>query len=111
MLQPRPIMLLDEATSNLDSASDDAMQTLLRSAFRDLTLLTIAHRLQTVIDYDSILAADGAKCELGVVGASLYFSTAGWVTNLNSTLCMQRPIECACRPRAPNALPPRDGRC
>ena len=61
MLQPRPIMMLDEATSNLDSASDDAMQKLLRSEFRDLTLLTIAHRLQTIIDYDSIVVLGKGK--------------------------------------------------
>ena len=61
MLQPRPIMMLDEATSNLDSASDDAMQKLLRSEFRDLTLLTIAHRLHTVIDYDSIVVLGKGK--------------------------------------------------
>ena len=61
MLQPRPIMMLDEATSNLDSASDEAMQKLLRSEFRDLTLLTIAHRLHTVIDYDSIVVLGKGK--------------------------------------------------
>ena len=61
MLQPRPIMFLDEATSNLDAASDEAMQDLLRSEFTGLTLLTIAHRLQTVIDYDKILVLGGGK--------------------------------------------------
>ena len=61
ILQPRPILVLDEATSNLDAASDAAMQHLLRSEFASVTLLTIAHRLLTVIDYDSILVMGGGK--------------------------------------------------
>lgn len=46
------MLVLDEATSNLDAATDEKMQGLLRTEFTDLTLLTIAHRLQTIIDYE-----------------------------------------------------------
>jgi hypothetical protein len=48
------------------------------------------------VDFDALLT-DGCNCGLSVVGASLFFATAGWVTNLNtsSTLCVQRPIEYA----------------
>jgi len=48
------------------------------------------------IDFDSMLT-DGCNCQLSVVGSSLFFSTAGWVTNVgtSSTLCVQRPIEYA----------------
>ena len=46
------------------------------------------------VDFDST-ANNPRFCELTVVGASLYFSVAGWVTNLNSTMCIQRPIEYA----------------
>ena len=50
------MLVLDEATSNLDAASDDAMQALLRSPFcAGVTVLTIAHRLSTIIDYDQLL--------------------------------------------------------
>jgi ABC-type multidrug transport system fused ATPase/permease subunit len=47
----RPVLILDEATSNLDAASDAAVQSLLRSEFAGRTVLTIAHRLTTIIDY------------------------------------------------------------
>jgi len=57
----RPILVLDEATSNLDRESDDAVQALLRSEFGGLTILTIAHRLTTVIDYDQILVMGGGQ--------------------------------------------------
>ena len=46
------------------------------------------------VDFDT-LVNDADNCQLSVVGASLYFSVAGWVTNLNSSLCIQRPIEYA----------------
>ena len=61
LLQPRPILVLDEATSNLDAASDAAMQALLRTEFDSVTLLTIAHRLQTVIDYDQLMVLGAGK--------------------------------------------------
>ena len=51
----RPVLVLDEASSNLDSATDEAIQALLRTEFADLTLLTIAHRLMTIIDYASVI--------------------------------------------------------
>jgi hypothetical protein len=46
------------------------------------------------VDFDSLLT-NGSHCQLSVVGASLYFSAAGWVTNFNNSLCLQRPIEYA----------------
>ena len=52
--RPRLILALDEATSNLDAATDEKMQKLLRTEFKDLTLLTIAHRLHTIIDYEQV---------------------------------------------------------
>jgi len=52
LLQRRPVLVLDEATSNLDAVTDEKMQVLLRTEFSELTLLTIAHRLQTIIDYE-----------------------------------------------------------
>ena len=61
LLHPRRLLVLDEATSNLDGASDEAIQTLLRSEFKKTTLLTIAHRLGTVIDYTSIIVMGGGK--------------------------------------------------
>ena len=61
LLHPRRLLVLDEATSNLDRTSDDAIQTLLRSEFRTTTLLTIAHRLGTVIDYHSVMVMGAGR--------------------------------------------------
>jgi len=72
LLQKRPILILDEATSNLDAASDERIQRVLRREFDGTTLLTIAHRLATVIDYDIILVLSrGQLLEQGPPGELL----------------------------------------
>lgn len=58
MLNPSPILLLDEATAALDSDTDAAVQLVLKSHFHDRTIFTVAHRLDTIIDSDRILVMD-----------------------------------------------------
>jgi ABC-type multidrug transport system fused ATPase/permease subunit len=53
------IVLLDEATSSVDFATDQLMQASIRSSFGHCTILTIAHRLNTVINSDKVLVMDG----------------------------------------------------
>jgi ABC-type multidrug transport system fused ATPase/permease subunit len=66
LLKNTRMLLMDEATSNIDQASDALMQTVLRSLWSKCTVLTIAHRLQTIIDSDRILVIDsGAIVESG----------------------------------------------
>ena len=55
------VLILDEATSNLDGGSDAAIQALLRTEFSAHTVLTIAHRLLTVIDYDALIVMGGGR--------------------------------------------------
>ena len=61
LLHRRAVLVLDEATSNLDEQTDAAIQRLLRGQFGGMTVLTIAHRLVTVIDYDTILVMGGGQ--------------------------------------------------
>lgn len=53
--------VLDEATSSIDEETDKTIQEMLRSEFPDTTLITIAHRLQTVLDCDAIAVMDDGK--------------------------------------------------
>ncbi|KAH3666042.1 hypothetical protein OGAPHI_004231 [Ogataea philodendri] len=61
ILKTPKILMLDEATASIDYASDAKIQTTIREEFSASTILTIAHRLKTIIDYDKILLLDHGK--------------------------------------------------
>ena len=54
-------MVLDEATSAVDMATDTLIQRSIREEFGDSTLIVIAHRLSTIADFDKILVLDDGK--------------------------------------------------
>ncbi len=72
ILKNPKILVFDEATSSLDSHSEQIILESLRSAARDHTTLVIAHRLSTIVDADTILVMEAGKLvEQGTHGGLL----------------------------------------
>lgn len=64
LLKKNKIIILDEATANVDVQSDQKIQRAIRETFQNETVLTIAHRLETIIDYDRVMImSDGRLVE------------------------------------------------
>ncbi|KDQ63255.1 hypothetical protein JAAARDRAFT_29273 [Jaapia argillacea MUCL 33604] len=61
VLRRTSIVVMDEATSQIDSNLDDQIQTTIREVLSDMLVITIAHRLKTIIDYDRILVLGGGE--------------------------------------------------
>ncbi|KAJ5898747.1 hypothetical protein N7495_003491 [Penicillium taxi] len=77
LLRSSKILVLDEVTSNVDVASDALMQRVIREEFSDCTILAVAHRLETIINFDRIaVMQDGMLIEFDTPEALLKTDSA-----------------------------------
>ncbi|KAF9889189.1 hypothetical protein FE257_007502 [Aspergillus nanangensis] len=77
ILRPGNILVLDEATSNVDGKTDQIIQRVIRKKFSNHTILSVAHKLDTILDYDQVIVLDsGCVIESGNPYALLASNTS-----------------------------------
>jgi ATP-binding cassette subfamily C (CFTR/MRP) protein 4 len=86
ILRKNKVIMIDKATANVDSETDEFIQKQLNRRFKGSTLLIIAHRLRTIIDSDWIIVIDsGATLEEGVPRILVRQKASALMTMINHT--------------------------
>ncbi|KAG5307336.1 MRP4 protein, partial [Acromyrmex insinuator] len=83
ILRNNRLLVLDEATANIDSHTDALIQDTIRSNFKECTVITIAHRLNTIIDSDRIIVMEnGSIVEFGCPYELLHDKPNGYFSQM-----------------------------
>jgi ABC-type multidrug transport system fused ATPase/permease subunit len=90
VLNKNKIVLLDEATSNIDLKTDECIQDIMKCQFKKSTLIVIAHRILTAADSDRIIVMDSGKCVEFDTPDNLYQKKDGVFRKLASTAGLKR---------------------
>ena len=61
VLKKTKILIMDEATANIDIKTEEKIQKIINNTFHDCTIITIAHRIKTILNYDKILVLEKGK--------------------------------------------------
>ncbi|QCE02235.1 ATP-binding cassette [Vigna unguiculata] len=81
LLKRNRILVLDEATASIDSATDTILQQVIRQEFAECTVITVAHRVPTVIDSDMVMVLSYGKL-VEYDEPSKLMATNSWFSNL-----------------------------
>ncbi|WKX90939.1 hypothetical protein Q1695_009632 [Nippostrongylus brasiliensis] len=90
LLRKSRILVLDEATAAIDTITDTLIQATIRKQFDSSTVITIAHRLNTILDYDKVLVMEGGRIVESGVPQQL-------LANKQSLFYSMASITCTCR--------------
>jgi ABC-type multidrug transport system fused ATPase/permease subunit len=61
ILRKTKVVVMDEATAHIDLKTEEKIQKVLNEKLKGVTVITIAHRIKTIINYDRILVLDNGK--------------------------------------------------
>lgn len=86
ILRNNKILLLDEATANIDQNTDALIQKTIRETFAECSVLTIAHRLHTIIDSDMVLVMENGYAKEYDVPYKLLQNSSGIFRDLVNNL-------------------------